>query len=824
MSHQNKLVDEKDEFVESLNLTPEKIREDLEKMRDIEGFPIGDVEDILELSDPPYYTAYPNPYIKDFIEMYGTPYDEEADDYDVEPFVGDVSEGKNDAVYNAHAYSTKVPYKAIKKFIEHYTEQGDIVFDGFCGTGMTGVAAMSTSRHAILNDLSTLAAFISSNYNKKKDIGEFNEKMDSIIKKLKNEVQWMYETKHTNGKYGIINSTIWSDVFYCPHCNQEFVFWNLALIDGKIHNELECECGAEFKKNQCEKVFFDYYDTSLEKTIKIAKQVPVEINYTYKRRRYTKKPDKYDFKLLKKINEKPIPYWHPISKLPDGVKTREPVNYGFNYVHLLFSKRTLYTLSYLLKLIDNYNINKKFIFTSIFPSISKLYRYRTGGGGSPSNNLYIPSLIREQNPLNPLKLKLKHINDSYETINQFSNIKNIISTQSSTNLINIPKNSVDYIFVDPPFGENIMYSELNFMAESWLKVITNKQKEAIKNRSQNKEVEDYRNLMIENFKEFFRIIKPNRWMTVEFHNSKALIWKVIQESIVKSGFVIAQVAILDKKQGTYNQVSAAGAVKNDLVINAYKPMKSFTESFLKKAGLNMEMDFIKMHLKKLPIEPNVERTHQMLYSKLLTQYIQNNFEVRMDASEFYGLLKDNFEERDGNWFNSDQLIEYEKKSRLMDKLAGEDLTQSILGISDEKTSIIWLAQFLQVPKAYDGIFIEFSKKLLTSEDKIPELKTLLEENFVTEEGRYRLPSDLERTEKEEVRDKRLMKEFNQILEETKTKRKIIEVRKEALRHGLMKLYQVKDEERIRLLGEKLDQKIIDSDDDISAIIDWAKYR
>ena len=50
MSQQTFDKNEDDEFIKSLNLTEEKILEDLEKMRDIEGFPIGDVEDILELS------------------------------------------------------------------------------------------------------------------------------------------------------------------------------------------------------------------------------------------------------------------------------------------------------------------------------------------------------------------------------------------------------------------------------------------------------------------------------------------------------------------------------------------------------------------------------------------------------------------------------------------------------------------------------------------------------------------------------------------------------------------------------------------------------
>jgi len=61
--------------------------------------------------------------------------------YNKEPFAADVSEGKNDPIYNAHSYHTKVPHKAIMRYILHYTEPGDVVFDGFCGTGMTGVAA-----------------------------------------------------------------------------------------------------------------------------------------------------------------------------------------------------------------------------------------------------------------------------------------------------------------------------------------------------------------------------------------------------------------------------------------------------------------------------------------------------------------------------------------------------------------------------------------------------------------------------------------------------------------------------------------------------------
>src|SRR5690606_5488365 len=121
-----------------LKLLAEKLKDP--EFRKIEGFPVGSDEDILALSDPPYYTACPNPFIADFISYYGSHYDSSTP-FGKEPFAADVSEGKNDPVYLAHSYHTKVPHKAVMRYLLHYTMPGDVVLDSFCGTGMTGVAA-----------------------------------------------------------------------------------------------------------------------------------------------------------------------------------------------------------------------------------------------------------------------------------------------------------------------------------------------------------------------------------------------------------------------------------------------------------------------------------------------------------------------------------------------------------------------------------------------------------------------------------------------------------------------------------------------------------
>ena len=42
-----------------------------------------------------------------------------------------------------------------------------------------------------------------------------------------------------------------------------------------------------------------------------------------------------------------------------------------------------------------------------------------------------------------------------------------ISTESATHF-NLPSNSIDYIFTDPPYADKEQYGELNFIWEAWL--------------------------------------------------------------------------------------------------------------------------------------------------------------------------------------------------------------------------------------------------------------------------------------------------------------------------------------------------------------------
>ncbi len=818
----------------------------LDSVRDIDGFPIGKDEDILALSDPPFYTACPNPYIKEFIEEYGTPYDPETDDYHREPYTGDVTEGKGDPLYNIHTYHTKVPPKAIIQFINHYTKPRDIVFDGFCGSGMTGVAVQLSHRRAILSDLSPIATFISKNYNRLCNLEEFEEEANRILTQLTNDLGWLYTTRpqvdsrsvlnidNKNENKGLINYMVWIDILKCPYCNNDFDSFTYESVDDELLEKVtSCpHCHAEISGNP-ERSIMTYHDSVLNADVEIAKQKPILIDYLFLNQNYKKEVDTQDIELINKIEKMEIPYWFPNIKIPEGHNTNQPINsHNYQYIHQMYTKRNLWSASSIYEQISQIkNINTRhllmFWFTSLCIGQTRMNRYFEKSYSQVNRylkgTLYVGKKTSEVNPLYSHANKIKRIKKYLA----YKHNDTIISTNSATQL-NIDDNSVDYIFTDPPFGGNIMYSELNLIWESWLKVKTNNRLEAITNEYQNKGIDEYTQLMTSCFTEFFRILKPNRWITVVFHNSKASVWNAIQQAMIRAGFIVAYVTTLDKKQETFKQMTAPGSTKNDLIINAYKPHEEFADRFLKTAGEGMEVDFIFEQLEHLPLRPNVGRTEKMLFSKMLAHYVENGFKIKYNSTNFYKLLSDNFTELDRYWFLDSQVKEYNKwKSGLsLDELRERLSDQQILLITDEKSALTWLYYFLAKPRTYSDIYTGYQQVATTSNDAIPELKDLLENNFILDDGKYRRPlSESEISDVKKNQEKEMERAFNKLLKQAKEdKGKIKNVRREALVYGFTKCYQKGRYQDILAVAGKLYASTLEASGEIMDFVDIARIK
>jgi len=873
------------------------------------------------------------------------------------------------------------------RYILHYTEPGDVVFDGFCGTGMTGVAAqlcgdrktveslgykvdeqdiiyqqeeeideagkMQTvwkpysklgARRAVLNDLSPAATFIAYNYNTPVDVHAFEREAQRILKEVEEECDWMYATLagrvlgsgfrvpgsglkvDSSGEervnelaselsacqserecrdfikqletqnsqlatvdfaLGKINYTVWSDVFVCPECTQEVIFWEAAVDKeaGKVRKEFPCpHCGAKLSKRNMDRAWVTKFDKAINKTISQIKQVPVLINYHIGKKRYEKTPDAFDLALIEKIAQLDIPYWFPINSIRKGDKTEEPIRIGFTHVHHFYTKRNLLVLSALWERSKHQRLFRLSLTSILIKTASLLHNIGLKNGkinlaGALPNAIYIPSNLAERNIIVLLRGK---INDIARAGLELINTSNIVFTASSDTYFRggIPDNSVDYIFVDPPFGSNIMYSELNFIWEAWLGVFTENEPEAIENRTQQKNLEDYRHLMTGCFRQAHHVLKPGRWMTVEFSNTKANVWNSIQTALQEAGFVVANVATLNKGQGTFNAQTNPTSVKQDLVITSYKPNGGFEERFLNEASTEEGVwDFARTHLKYLPVTkkqngnlvPVPERDPRILFDQMVAYYVRKGYPVPISSQEFRLGLVRRFPERDGMCFLSDQAAEYDKK-----RMTVKEVLQLQLFVSDEASAIQWLKQLLtRKPHTFQDINPLFMKELggWLKYEKPLELSELLEENFLhydgngvipapivswmkqsanlrkliqkeissgrsTEENgqlrtqnqelitrakaRWYVPDPNKAGDLEKLRERTLLREFEEYRQSQQRRLKVF--RLEAVRAGFKKAWQARDYATIIAVARKIPEKILQEDPKLLMWFDQAVTR
>ena len=349
----------------------------------------------------------------------------------------------------------------------------------------------------------------------------------------------------------------------------------------------------------------------------------------------------------------------------------------------------------------------------------------------------------------------------------------VISTGSSTR-IGLPDASVDYLFVDPPFGANIPYADLAIVVESWHGVCTDVAEEAVIARAARfvRTLSEYGELMERCFTEFHRVLKPGRWMTVEFSNSSNDVWLTIQHALARAGFVVADTRIIDKEHGSYRQLTARNAVKRDLVISAYKPADDLAERIAPAAGTpETAWAFVREHLRHLPFtverDPNGEvrvireRLPDRLYDRMEAFHIQRNLAIPVTAAEFYEGLTQRFPQRDGMHFLEEQVEGYERQ-----RMTIKELKAAQLFITDEDSAIQWLRQFLKsrgAPQPYAGIQPEFFREIqvgLPDWEEPPDLKRLLEQAFLQDNGgRWYVPDPKKEADLERVRKRERLKEF-----------------------------------------------------------------
>ncbi len=411
------------------------------------------------------------------------------------------------SMYLMHKYWARKPHNVVSEYILHYSKEGDIVLDPFCGSGVTAIESIKLGRKAIAIDLDPMATFITRETAIQVDLKIFEQTFRDIEKKIKDKIYELYITN-------------------CAKCKREVI---------------------------AEAIIWE-------------KDKPKEIRYTCSCAKGTqwKNITTSDLKRLEEIENRSITYWYPKNELIWN--SRVNVSQG-EKVHELFTKRNLLALSMILNEIEKVENDKlkdllKFTFTSALATASKMIpyqqRFTTGGAGWKIRGFWVPAERFEMNAWNCFDERFNKVlrgkKESNNLIKNFKEVKNFNELNDGANILIktfntleldkvIPPNSIDYVFTDPPYGDAVPYLELDYMWSSWLKFSSDFEDEIIISDSpvRNKTPEVYDRMLKAAFGQVYKVLKPGKYMTVTFHNTDIQVWNAIISACVYAGFDLEKI-------------------------------------------------------------------------------------------------------------------------------------------------------------------------------------------------------------------------------------------------------------------------------------------
>jgi DNA-directed RNA polymerase subunit RPC12/RpoP len=537
---------------------------------------------------------------------------------------GEILAKRSDPVYNAHAYLTKVPVAAIEPFLEAFTDPGDLVLDTFGGSGMTGVAAAMLGRRAEIRDISVLGRHIGRNYLNLVDADAVRIAAAAVVERATELAGDLYATSCAEcGQEATLSRTVWTYVYECGDCGAAVDYYDSFRAADWNKAEMECTgCGSAFA--------------------------------TRGARRLEERPvlDTIACECSKRLCDQPhVPPLHvPVGGEPrwPGVAIGEErqmfqasalAKHGLLNTSAFFSRRNLVVLGALRAAIEDGELGEEvkqkllFAFTAILTRASKRYQWHPKRPLNAANqNYYVAPVFYEWNVYDLFTRKVEAAirSDAFVREGMASHAAveppRVRYELGSADAVDLEDGSVDLVFVDPPFGSNIFYSDMNLFQEAWLDAFTDHEEEAVVDRTKGKggrDLEHYERLIGGAFTEAHRVLRTDGRLAVVFSNSNGSMWALLQRSLMRAGFELEGVTLLNKGQRSVKGLASGfeNVVTVDLVISLRKAEQG-EDGQLGKAPAG----FLEESISEL-LEGGEALTPSHLYLEAIRRYLHAGWDV-----------------------------------------------------------------------------------------------------------------------------------------------------------------------------------------------------
>lgn len=470
--------------------------------------------------------------------------------------------------YKIHKYFARRPHNVFNQLVKEFTDEGEIILDPFCGGGVTIYEGIIQNRRVIGCDLNPLSTFIVRNMIKKTDDISDLERCFAVLREYLENLMKDYMYFELDGVKYELSWAEMSLTIRCPKCGRPSTLTNdLKIKKGKYHclnKYCELSKTGEIDISICERAEPQYiFLVSSEKKNRIIKPFEEEDMIRFRSHIAFLKKHLIDNKI--NIPRDLIPMdWD--RQFEDGLAKK-----GILYFQDFFTKRNLMILLLLkqkIKTLETKLGNEKYELVRImFSNILKdcnIMSFTNAGwqGGAPTtwskHAYWVPNQFCEVSIMPAFDKSVTRVMASIKynkTINytpiRTNSINDILTNKANVLLYNapvgytdIPANSVDAIITDPPYGSNVQYLELSHFWYPWNQDLYDRypifELEAVANRKKgfngSKSQYNYENNLYEVFNGAYKVLKPNRYLSLTFNNKDICSWLALLFSIFKSGF------------------------------------------------------------------------------------------------------------------------------------------------------------------------------------------------------------------------------------------------------------------------------------------------